>query len=211
LEALRFGPLTDRTVHLCIDMQNLFALETPWHTPWMARVLPVVTRIAERHPARTVFSRFIPPERPDQMPGRWQRYYEHWRDLTRERIDPELLELVPPLRALVPPAEIIDKRIYSPFLEPDLPTLLRRRGAESLVISGAKRTCAFWPPCLARSILAIGLSSRLTRFAAHPTRPTMRCSPFIAAVLRSRSRLPTAKRLWRTGIKPTVPEFSAKQ
>ncbi|MBV8400130.1 MAG: hypothetical protein JOZ58_28475 [Acetobacteraceae bacterium] len=53
MEPLRFGPLTDRTVHLCVDMQNLFALDTPWHTPWMARVLPVVTRIAEHHPAQT--------------------------------------------------------------------------------------------------------------------------------------------------------------
>src|ERR1700747_3139599 len=101
MEQLRFGPLTDRTVHLCIDMQNLFALETPWHTPWTVRVLPVVTRIAERHQARTVFTRFIPPERPDQMPGSWQRYYERWQDLTRERIDPELLESVAP--SLLPP------------------------------------------------------------------------------------------------------------
>ena len=54
LEALPFGPLTDRTAHICIDMQNVFAEETPWDTPWMARVLPVVTRIAERHPSQTV-------------------------------------------------------------------------------------------------------------------------------------------------------------
>jgi len=39
---LRFGPLTARSRHLCIDMQNLFAEPTPWHTPWMARVLPAV-------------------------------------------------------------------------------------------------------------------------------------------------------------------------
>ena len=115
LETLPFGPLTDRTVHLCIDMQNLFALDTPWHTPWMHRVLPVVARIAQRHPARTVLTRFIPPERPDQMPGSWRRYYERWRDLTQERMDPGLIELVPPLRAIAPPAEVIDKRVYSPF------------------------------------------------------------------------------------------------
>jgi len=119
-------------------MQNLFALETPWHTPWMTRVLPVVVRIAERHPARTVFTRFNPPERPDQMPGSWRRYYERWRDLTRERLDPGLIELVPPLRALAPPAVVIDKRVYSPFSEPDLPALLRRRGIEGLVITGAE-------------------------------------------------------------------------
>jgi hypothetical protein len=57
LQSLRFGPLSKHTIHLCIDMQNLFALNTPWHTPWMARVLPVVTRLAERHPSRTVFTR----------------------------------------------------------------------------------------------------------------------------------------------------------
>ena len=97
MEALPFGPLTDRTLHLCIDMQNLFAQETPWHTPWMARVLPVVIRRAQRHPARTVFTRFVPPERPDQMRGSWRLYYQRWRDLTLERINPELVELVPQL------------------------------------------------------------------------------------------------------------------
>src|SRR4051812_36574911 len=61
---LPFGPLGARTVHLCVDMQNLFAEETPWNTPWMKRVLPVVTRIAEHHPERTVFTRFIPARHP---------------------------------------------------------------------------------------------------------------------------------------------------
>jgi nicotinamidase-related amidase len=138
LEALAFGPLTDRTAHICVDMQNVFAEETPWHTPWMARVLPVVTRIAERHSLRTIFTRFIPPRRPDGMPGSWQRYYERWRDLTLDRIDPRLIELVPPLAALAPPAEVIDKRVYSPFSEPRLSDLLRRRRIDSLVITGAE-------------------------------------------------------------------------
>jgi nicotinamidase-related amidase len=138
VEELPFGPLSERTVHLCIDMQNLFALDTPWHTPWMARVLPIVAGIAERHPERTVFTRFIPPQRPDRMPGSWRRYYERWQDLTLERIDPRLLELVPPLAALAPPAAVIDKRVYSPFSEPGVPALLSRRGSDSLVITGAE-------------------------------------------------------------------------
>jgi hypothetical protein len=29
-------------------------------------------------------TRFIPPERPDQMPGMWQRYYGRWRVVTHE-------------------------------------------------------------------------------------------------------------------------------
>jgi nicotinamidase-related amidase len=138
LERLPFGPLTDRTAHLCVDMQNVFAEETPWHTPWMARVLPIVTRIAERHPSQTIFTRFVPPRRPDSMPGSWLRYFERWKELTLERIDPKLIELVPPLAALVPPAEVIDKKVYSPFSEPRLSDLLLRRRIDSLVITGAE-------------------------------------------------------------------------
>ena len=78
----------ERTVHLCIDMQRLFAEETPWHTPWMERVLPVVARIAEAHPEQTIFTRFIPPRHPDEMRGTWRRFYRRWAELTLERIDP---------------------------------------------------------------------------------------------------------------------------
>ena len=117
---LPFGPLDGRTAHLCIDMQNLFAEDTPWHTPWMKRVLPAVIEIAERHAVQTVFTRFIPARHPDELPGSWRRYYRRWSDLTLERIDRRLLELVPPLARLAPPAAIIDKRVYSPFTEPSL-------------------------------------------------------------------------------------------
>lgn len=135
---LRFGPLGPRTAHLCIDMQNLFADDTAWHTPWMKRVLPVVVEIAERHPERTIFTRFIPAHHPDELPGSWRRYYRHWAELTLERIDKRLLELVPPLARLAPPAAIIDKRLYSPFSEPALHRLLRERGVDSLVVTGAE-------------------------------------------------------------------------
>ena len=53
--------LTPRTVHLCIDMQRNFSPEGPRATPWMERVLPVVTEMAARFPGRTVFTRFFPP------------------------------------------------------------------------------------------------------------------------------------------------------
>ncbi len=135
---LRFGPLGPRAVHLCIDMQNLFAEDTAWHTPWMNRVLPVVVRLAEQHASRTVFTRFIPPHRPEDAPGSWQRYYRKWSQFLRDRVDPRLLELVPPLARLVPPAQVIDKGVYSPFSGPALPQLLERRGCDALVITGAE-------------------------------------------------------------------------
>ena len=135
---LPFGPLDRRTAHLCIDMQNLFAEDTPWHTPWMKRVLPAVIEIAERHPEQTIFTRFIPARHPDELPGSWRRYYRRWPDLTLERIDRRLLEVVPLLAHLAPPAAVIDKRLYSPFAEPSLHELLRKRGIGSLVITGAE-------------------------------------------------------------------------
>jgi hypothetical protein len=175
LETLPFGPLTDRTVHLCIDMQNLFALDTPWHTPWMDRVLPVVARIAERHPARTVLTRFIPPERPDQMPGSWRRYYERWRDLTQERMDPGLIERVPPLRAIAPPAEVIDKQSTHLFSS----QIYRRccADAEQRVSSSPvpKPMSAFWPQCSTRSTSVTALCLRPMRFAARRMRRTTHC------------------------------------
>ena len=79
-------PLTERSVHLCVDMQRIFSAEGPWPTPWMDKVLPVAAALANRHPERTVFTRFIPPERPDQMPGMWRRYYARWRVATRESL-----------------------------------------------------------------------------------------------------------------------------
>jgi nicotinamidase-related amidase len=131
-------PLTEKTVHLCIDMQRIFSAEGPWPTPWMERVLPVAYEIAQRFPERTVFTRFITPRKPDEMPGMWQRYYKRWENTTRDRIDPELLQLMPPLATLVPPAVVIDKSRYSGFAEPHLFAHLRDRGADGLVITGSE-------------------------------------------------------------------------
>src|ERR1700741_1342033 len=111
-DLFHLGPLTDRTLHLCVDMQRLFSDEGPWPTPWMTRVLPRVAQLAERFPERTIFTRFIPPLRPENLPGMWGRYYTRWREVTRERVHPSLLELMSPLAELVPPAEVVDKQTY---------------------------------------------------------------------------------------------------
>lgn len=119
-------------------MQNVFAEPTPWHTPWMARVLPAVEEITGYHAEETVFTRFIPPARPEELPGSWRRYFHRWEEMTLERIDARLLELVPSLGRSVPPAVVVDKHVYSPFFEPGLLQLLRKRRADTLVITGAE-------------------------------------------------------------------------
>jgi nicotinamidase-related amidase len=104
--------LSSNAVHLCVDMQGLFGPNGIWPTPWMETVLPRVAAITKRFPERTIFTRFIPPRRPEDMPGMWRRYYEKWRQATRERIDPRLLELMPPFPDLAPPALVIDNGLF---------------------------------------------------------------------------------------------------
>ena len=136
-DLLRY-PLTPRTVHLCVDMQRIFSSEGPWTTPWMERVLPVVAELAARHPRRTVFTRFITPMQAADMPGMWQRYYTKWRETTREKLDPALLELLPPLASLCPPATTVNKTRYSAFAEPPLLAHLQEREADGLIITGSE-------------------------------------------------------------------------
>jgi nicotinamidase-related amidase len=135
---LLLEPIPASAVHLCIDMQRIFSSDGPWPTPWMERVLPTVTRIAERCPERTVFTRFITPETPEQSIGRWRTYYRKWRDTTRDRLDPHLLDLMPPLAALAPPARVFDKPVYSAFAGYRLHQHLQERGADTLIVTGSE-------------------------------------------------------------------------
>ena len=68
---LRFGALGEETLHLCVDMQNLFATGSEWATPWMERVLPNVVTLIEHKPEDLAFTRFIPLAR--QLAGRYFR------------------------------------------------------------------------------------------------------------------------------------------
>ena len=125
-------------IHLCIDMQRLFVEQTEWAMPWASRVLPQIVEIARHHAERTIFTRFIPPEAPQQMHGTWRGYYERWRAFTRDQLDSRLLELVPPLAALAPPAEVVDKSFYSGFSATVLSRRLRERGVRTLFVTGGE-------------------------------------------------------------------------
>ena len=76
---------------------------------------------------------------------------------TRECLDLNLLELMPPLAALCPPATVIDKTRYSGFAEPRLPAHLREREADALIISGSETDV-----CVLASVLsAVDLGYRV--------------------------------------------------
>lgn len=125
-------------VHLCIDMQRLFGPGSPWAVPWLPLVLDPIARLARHRPARTVFTRFIPPRAAGDMPGTWHDYYRKWSSLTRERLDPAWLELAPELADLAPPAKVLDKAVYSPWSEGGLDALLAGSGVHTLIVSGGE-------------------------------------------------------------------------
>ncbi|WP_336487270.1 cysteine hydrolase family protein [Methylobacterium nigriterrae] len=137
-DQLRNGHLGATCMHLCVDMQRMFAEETDWHTPWMERVLPSIVRLVEAKPERTLFTRFIPARHPGEGRGTWARYYERWASMTLERMRPEMVELVPELARFAPPARIFDKRIYSPWIGTDLDARLRAGGIDTLVVTGGE-------------------------------------------------------------------------
>lgn len=130
--------LTGRSLHLCVDMQRLFSEEGPWPTPWMSRVLPNCVALAEHDPERTILTRFVPPQVPEEAHGAWRPYYERWREVTRDRLDPRLIDLMPGLERFAPPAWVIDKPVYSAFAGRRLASVLAERRADTLIVSGAE-------------------------------------------------------------------------
>lgn len=125
-------------VHLCIDMQNIFAPGSLWATPWMERVLPTIVSVVSLHPERTIFTRFITPQDPEDRPGQWQSYFRRWHQATRRHLPSSALELVPALERFVPPAAVIDKPAYSAFSNPALASLLVEKNVGTVVLSGAE-------------------------------------------------------------------------
>ena len=52
-DELRYGPPGETAVHLCVDMQRMFAEGTEWKMPWLDRVLPNILSITSTHSEKT--------------------------------------------------------------------------------------------------------------------------------------------------------------
>jgi nicotinamidase-related amidase len=137
-DALRYGPPGDSTVHLCVDMQRIFAEGTEWKMPWLERVLPNIVSITALHPERTIFTRFVPAQHPGQGVGMWRHYYEHWALMTIDELGADMIDVVPELARFVPPARFFDKHVYSPWTGSDLHQQLRGAGIDTIIITGGE-------------------------------------------------------------------------
>jgi len=133
-------------------------------------VLPIVTELASRHPERTVFTRFIPPERAADMPGMWQRYYTRWKAATREQLDAALLELIAApghvesvvIAGLDPPAS---GTIHA-FMLPS-PVLRNKHGPRGADVQHGSRTRRSQIPSAPIWVLGIVISAKGRQWIAH--------------------------------------------
>ncbi|MCV3241773.1 cysteine hydrolase family protein [Mesorhizobium sp. ZC-5] len=132
------GVLGETCLHLCVDMQRLFAPGGPWAVPWAQKVLPAIEELVALHPQRTLFTRFLPAAGPGDGPGMWAHYYRRWAEVTLAKMDIGLVELMPCLARFVPPAKVLDKHVYSPWMEGRLDAMLTGSGIDSLVVTGAE-------------------------------------------------------------------------
>lgn len=55
-----------------------------------------------------------------------------------ERIGLEMVDPVPELRTLVPPAQVVDKRVYSPWFETALQSRPQEHEADTIVVTGSE-------------------------------------------------------------------------
>ncbi len=132
------GPIGADAVHVCVDMQDLFAGDTVWRTPTIPEIAPNILRLAEHRPERTVFTRFTTPERPEDATGHWRAYYRRWRGVTGAEMDPAMLDVIEPFRRLIPPARVADKPTYSAFESPAFCAMLDEMGCGAAICTGVE-------------------------------------------------------------------------
>ena len=61
--------------HICVDAE-MFAESTEWKMLWLECIPPNILSITSTNPERTIFTRFIPAQKPGRDFGVWRHYYE---------------------------------------------------------------------------------------------------------------------------------------
>jgi nicotinamidase-related amidase len=138
LSGLPHGPLPRAVVHICVDMQRLFREGCSWAGPAPDKALPGALRLTRAMPERTVFTRFTTPPTLAAAPRSWRRYYERWRDVVLDQLDPKLLDIVPELDCLAAPERTINKTAYTAFEGIAMDAMLGHLGTEAVVLSGVE-------------------------------------------------------------------------
>jgi nicotinamidase-related amidase len=113
-----FGPIPSSALHIVVDMQELFRSHPEWGTQALTAIIPPIQRLLAARPENAYFSRFVPPRRPDEAEGMWQRYYRRWHSVTLDQLDSVQIDVVHELRPWA--GRIGDKPGYSALANAEL-------------------------------------------------------------------------------------------
>lgn len=125
-------------LHLCVDMQRLFAPQSCWELDCVPALSIKILSLIDSSVAPSLFTRFVPPQLPEDAVGAWQGYWRKWYGLTASRIDPDLLELLPQFARHAAPERVFDKQSYGPWQDKRLHRTLQHHNCHHLVISGVE-------------------------------------------------------------------------
>jgi hypothetical protein len=68
-DELRHGAPRETAVHICVNMQRMFAEATDWQMPWLERVLPNIVSITSAHPENRSSRASSPPGNRERAPA----------------------------------------------------------------------------------------------------------------------------------------------
>lgn len=131
-------PIGQDAVHVVVDMQDLFAGPTVWHTPTMPTIIPAIQSLVAHRSDRTIFTRFMTPHTADETNGAWRTYYQRWMRVTTSQMDPSMLDVMSDFRSFIPPAYVIDKTTYSAFESDAFVNLLDAMACQTLIVTGVE-------------------------------------------------------------------------
>jgi len=124
-----------------IDMQRIFGEpSSAWFTPRFAEASAAIQRLRPSFSERTVFTRFLAPERPI---GAWVPYYETW-DFALDPANAALYELMPEFRGSAGP--VIDRTTFGKW---DTGTHAAIGGSHEIVLVGVSTDCCVISTALA--------------------------------------------------------------
>lgn len=133
---LQFGKIGKDALHICIDMQLVFLQPGPWYCTEGVNILEPIKNLIGQKTAKTIFTRFITPENAKDAQGAWKQYYAHWESMTKERMNPSLLDIHPDLLNKARHSIVLDKKTYDAFKEPEFRKFLDNLKPSTIIFSG---------------------------------------------------------------------------
>ena len=153
---LTHGLLDDQTLHICIDMQQIFLEPGPWFAETGLELLPKIDQLLHAWHLPTIFTRFITPSTAKEAIGSWQTYYEFWHQVTKEEAGEEWLALHPTLQKFANSKNTFDKTTYDAFASFPFRSSIESAKPSTLIFSGIETDVCV----LATALTAVDLGFR---------------------------------------------------